>query len=105
MPEVDLSNFSFEELDKLRDAIDAEKIKRQQEDRERLLAEVRQAASRYGMSVNKFLKSSERRRRSAAPKYRNPDDPKEVWSGRGKQPKWVQDALASGRSLDDLAAN
>ncbi|WP_220271982.1 H-NS family nucleoid-associated regulatory protein [Crenobacter cavernae] len=27
-----------------------------------------------------------------------------TWSGRGRQPKWVKDALASGRSLNDLLA-
>lgn len=33
-----------------------------------------------------------------APKYR--DDAGNTWTGRGKQPKWVVAALASGRSLD-----
>ncbi|MGZ9032950.1 MAG: H-NS histone family protein [Rhodospirillales bacterium] len=37
------------------------------------------------------------------PKYRNPDNPEETWSGRGRQPRWVQAALAEGETLDDLA--
>jgi DNA-binding protein H-NS len=36
------------------------------------------------------------------PKFRNPADPTETWSGRGKQPHWVRNLLAAGRSLDDL---
>lgn len=35
-----------------------------------------------------------------APKYR--DDAGNTWTGRGKQPKWVVAALASGRSLESL---
>ena len=35
------------------------------------------------------------------PKFRNPELPDETWSGRGKQPHWVQLVLARGGSLDD----
>jgi DNA-binding protein H-NS len=42
-------------------------------------------------------------RAKVLPKYRNPDNPEEVWSGRGRQPKWVQAALAEGQRLEDLA--
>ena len=27
------------------------------------------------------------------PKYRNPEEPSETWSGRGKQPRWLKAAL------------
>jgi len=37
------------------------------------------------------------------PKYANPDDPSQVWSGRGRQPRWVTEKLASGLSLEDLS--
>jgi DNA-binding protein H-NS len=36
------------------------------------------------------------------PKYCNPDDPSETWSGRGKQPRWVVAQLKAGRRLDDF---
>ena len=43
------------------------------------------------------------------PKYRNPENPSETWSGRGKQPLWIAAALESGRHIDDflitIAAN
>jgi DNA-binding protein H-NS len=42
------------------------------------------------------------RRREVTPKYHNPDNHSEKWSGRGRKPKWVEDKLASGKSLDDL---
>jgi hypothetical protein len=37
-------------------------------------------------------------------KYRNPSNPILTWSGRGKRPAWVNEALASGMTLEDLAA-
>lgn len=37
-------------------------------------------------------------------KYRNPEDPKQQWSGRGRQPAWVKAWIASGKSLEDAKA-
>jgi DNA-binding protein H-NS len=43
------------------------------------------------------------RRGAVATKYRNPDNPPENWSGRGRKPKWVEEKLSAGRSLEELA--
>ncbi|MEM1429529.1 MAG: H-NS histone family protein [Pseudomonadota bacterium] len=37
------------------------------------------------------------------PKFRNPDDSSQTWSGRGRRPQWVKDAEAAGKSLEDMA--
>ena len=37
------------------------------------------------------------------PKFANPDEPSQVWAGRGKQPQWVTEKLASGLALEDLS--
>lgn len=42
-------------------------------------------------------------RAKVAPKYRNPHNPDETWTGRGRAPKWVQQLQAEGMSMDDLA--
>jgi len=36
------------------------------------------------------------------PKYQNPQEPSETWSGRGKQPRWLAAALKSGRSIEEF---
>jgi DNA-binding protein H-NS len=45
------------------------------------------------------------RRRGVRAKYNNPDNPAETWAGRGRKPKWVEEKLATGSSLDDLLIN
>ena len=35
-------------------------------------------------------------------KYRNPDNSKETWTGRGARPKWVGAALEAGKTLEQL---
>lgn len=37
-----------------------------------------------------------------APKYRNPDNPSETWSGRGQYPRWMSAAIAAGRKPEDF---
>ena len=39
---------------------------------------------------------------AVAPKYRNPTNPKETWTGRGKQPRWLATETAKGRKLDEF---
>ncbi len=36
------------------------------------------------------------------PRYRNPENCADTWSGRGLEPSWVKEARRRGRSLDSL---
>src|ERR1700742_2724599 len=36
------------------------------------------------------------------PKYRNPQEPSETWSGRGKTPRWLSAALKTGHTIDEF---
>jgi len=49
--------------------------------------------------------TSDRQRRpypKVLPKYRNPKNPAEIWSGRGKQPRWLTAQLRSGKKVKDF---
>jgi DNA-binding protein H-NS len=37
---------------------------------------------------------------AGGPRYRNPANPAETWSGQGRPPAWVRRALAAGVTLD-----
>ena len=36
------------------------------------------------------------------PQYRNPDEPSETWTGRGKRPRWLVAQLKSGGRIEDF---
>ncbi len=40
--------------------------------------------------------------RERGPRYRNPQNSAETWSGRGPEPSWVKEARRRGRPLDSL---
>ena len=40
--------------------------------------------------------------KKVAPKFMNPDNHDQLWSGRGKQPTWFKEAIAAGKTLEEL---
>ena len=57
------------------------------------------------MPADKSQKDGPRERRKyprVFPKYRNPNEPSETWSGRGKQPRWLAAALKTGHTIDEF---
>lgn len=40
--------------------------------------------------------------KKVAPKYRNPANTKELWSGRGKQPRWLAEQVKKGKKVEEF---
>jgi len=101
---VDLSKFSLDELQALARDIETEVVSRREADRERVLNQMRELAGSLGMTLEEVLRGEKGKVLQVPVKYRNPGNPVQTWSGRGKRPAWVNEALASGMTLEDLAA-
>lgn len=56
-----------------------------------------------GLRIDEVYPLMHRRKRSLKPKYANPENRSQTWSGLGKRPHWVVDHLAGGGELYDLA--
>lgn len=41
--------------------------------------------------------------RKVPPKYRNPENAEQTWTGRGKQPLWFAAAIEGGKTREELA--
>jgi len=63
-----------------------------------LQTQVREEVKRRRKLAQSYRQLSER----GGPVYRNPSNSAETWTGRGRQPRWVRDALANGARLEDL---
>ena len=77
--EIDLSSYTVPELERLAKRIGQEISKKQ-------------AVFRRQLPIVE----------GGSPRYRNPANPAETWSGRGEQPGWFKQALASGRRPENL---
>lgn len=101
---IDLSKLSLEELQALARDIETEIVSRREVERERVLNQMRELAASLGLTLEEVVKG-ERNRGTIAAKYRHPANPALTWSGRGKRPAWVNEAVAGGMTMDDLAVN
>ncbi len=54
-------------------------------------------------TIEDILKAGETLQKKRSIKYRNTDNEEETWTGRGRKPTWLVDALAAGRDLEDFA--
>jgi len=104
MPEINLNEFEFEELLELSKRIEDEIERRHVEGVKQTLAQMKNLAASLGMTVEEVMKVDELQKTKAkgVPKYRNPDNPSQTWTGRGKKPKWFTDALERGHSVAEL---
>ena len=55
-----------------------------------------------GFTFEDVFGGSRKPRAKVKPKYRNPANKSETWSGRGKRPRWFDAALAAGKKEKDL---
>lgn len=101
--ELDLDKLSLRELRDLRNKLD-KAISTFEDRRKRDAIAAAEAALReFGYSFADVADASAKiGRGKVAAKYVNPDDSNATWTGRGRKPLWVIDALNSGKTLADL---
>ena len=122
---IDLSKLSSEELAALGKSIAKEirvRAVREAKEAERAAAEktkevflqMRDLAAKHGLTVEDVIANGGRKRRrrgtgpastgpKSPPKYRNPKDPSKTWTGKGRKPGWIAEALEKGKKLEDFA--
>lgn len=105
---VNLNNMSVQELeDLIAQANEMIEAKREQAVA-KARADIEKIAASTGYSVHDLLglRGGRSKKASAkktlADKYRNPKDPSQTWSGRGKRPRWLQEMLAKGAKLESF---
>lgn len=103
---VDLSKMSRPQLLALRGKIDNREAEMRADALKALRDKIKQQIEKEGFTVADVFGPRHGRQRKTTtptkPKFRNPNDPTQTWVGRGKRPKWFADALAGGKSKDDL---
>ncbi|NMM26350.1 MAG: H-NS histone family protein [Glaciimonas sp.] len=104
---MDLSKLSIAELHALQDQIVRALKERGQVERAKAREQIMAIAQGVGIPLNELMGAQVRVAKTApmtkvAVRYRHPADASLQWTGRGRQPKWVHEWLASGQSLDAL---
>lgn len=98
---IKLDKMSLEELKALRKQVESAIADFEKRRKKEALAAAQRAAQEHGFSLDEVL--SAKGGAKSMPRFANPASPDQTWTGRGRQPRWVKEALAKGKTLDDLA--
>jgi DNA-binding protein H-NS len=104
-----LNELSESELARLIDNAQKTLRDRQRGKRKEVINQIKELAISIGytaelteISPGKTAGSS-RKGSKVAVKYRDPENPKHEWTGRGMQPKWLRGLIEQGRSLEEFS--
>ncbi len=118
---INYASWPLDKLNKERDKIEKVIKAKQVREKKAVIAKMAAMAKNSGFDLHELMnegavkkspaskakpakkKKVGAKRGPVAPKYQNPDDKSQKWTGRGRQPRWVQDQVKKGRSLQDMA--
>lgn len=102
---MDLSKLNLTELKDLHAQVNVEMQSREKLEMEKARAQINAIAQSVGLSLKDLLANADAKGKVRKPngkvavQYRNPDNASQEWTGRGRQPNWVKELLASGKNL------
>jgi DNA-binding protein H-NS len=100
----DLDSMSLKELKDLQSRVAKAIASFEDRVKKKALAELEEKARELGFSLAELTGTTPARKRTASvPKYRNPANASDTWTGRGRKPRWYDEALKSGKTPGDLA--
>jgi DNA-binding protein H-NS len=102
---IDLKSLSQTQLNELITRAESRKHELAKEKIVKVREKILALAKAEGFTIEELFDVGKGRktRRPAKPKFRNPADHAQTWSGRGKRPRWFNAALAAGKKEKDLA--
>ena len=99
-----LDKLSYTELLKLQERIEAAIAEKRVEDAATTKEALRAMAEKAGFDIKELFGKRGTRRGSGEVRYRNPKDASQTWTGRGRKPNWLVDAVKKGAKIDAFRA-
>jgi DNA-binding protein H-NS len=97
-----LDKMTLAGLKDLRARIDKTISEREQTERVQLKKKVEAMVAAAGMSLDDLIGKASRKGRPVAIKYRNPKNAEQTWTGRGRPPRWLADAVKKGAKRESF---
>ena len=101
---MDLNSLSLKELKDLQSAVNKAVSGFDDRKRKAALSQVEETARALGFTLSELTGTAVPRKRSpAVPKFANPANASDTWSGRGRKPRWYVAALKAGKTAEQMA--
>ena len=96
-----LEKMSFAELAELRNQVDRMMVGKQNSERAALRQKMADMAKEHGFDIRELLDGRKGKGGTVAPKYRDPKNPENTWTGRGRMPRWMAAATKGNKAKKD----
>jgi DNA-binding protein H-NS len=96
-----LDKMSYAELAELRNQVDRTMVEKQNSERVALRQKLADMAKEHGLTLDEVLGKGRKGKGSVAPKYRDPKNPENTWTGRGRMPLWMVAATKGSKAKKD----
>lgn len=101
MTDINLAELSVEQLEALKGDIDKAVEGKKTSELLEVRAKLDELIDNSPFTLEEVLEA-QKMRKPVEPKYRNPNDANQTWTGRGRKPLWVVEHLENGGSLEDV---
>jgi DNA-binding protein H-NS len=93
-----LDNMSYAELAQMEARIARMKIEKQNAVRTELRQRITAMVKEHGFELEDLFGKGRKGKGSVAVKYRDPQNPENTWTGRGRMPRWMMAATKGGKA-------
>ncbi len=100
---IDLDNLNVDELRAITENAQQLIAKKQHQRLYDAYMQFEKISEDSNATIEEILKAGEKLEKKRSIKYRNSDNNEETWTGRGRKPTWLVEALTAGRDLEDFA--
>jgi DNA-binding protein H-NS len=94
----DLEKMSFAELTKMQADIERMKVEKQSSERAAVKQQIIDIAKKAGFELRDLFGKGGKAKGKVAVKYRDPKNPENTWTGRGRPPRWLAAAMKGGKA-------
>jgi DNA-binding protein H-NS len=98
-----IEKLSYVELINLQKRIEEAIAEKRAADAQTTKEQLRQIAEKAGFDIKELFGRRGSPKGTAVAKYRNPKDSAQTWTGRGRKPNWLVDAVKKGAKLESFA--
>ena len=96
-----LEKLSYAELARMERQIERLKIEKHNAERNEVRQKIIDTAKQHGFEISELFGKGRKEKATVAPKYRDPKNPENTWTGRGRMPRWMAAATKSGKASKD----
>lgn len=102
-----IEKMSFAEMQQMQMELSSKMEEMRDDVKKSLLEKWEAEAEENGMTVaevvgNSKPETAKKERKKVEPKYAHPENPELTWTGRGRKPIWISEALENGQEIEEF---